>query len=66
MARISEIIIAHPEMNSFVELERRVVEAARDGEIHLYMDIKPEYPDTPSKWELRLEQAFYRAESARQ
>jgi hypothetical protein len=63
MARISELMIAHPEMTSFVELERRVVEAARQGEIHLYMDIKPEYADTPRKWEHVLEKAFYDAES---
>jgi hypothetical protein len=62
MARISEIMIAHPELTSFAELERKVVEAAREGEIHLYMDIKPEYPDTPRKWELRLELIFYNAE----
>jgi hypothetical protein len=65
MARISELIIMNPEMNSFAELEKKVIQAARDGEIHLYMDIKPEYPDTPNKWEHRLEQAFYAAESPR-
>lgn len=62
MAHISEIMIAHPEMTSFAELERKVVEVAREGEIHLYMDIKPEYPDTPRKWEQRLEAIFYSAE----
>jgi hypothetical protein len=62
MARISEIMIAHPEMTAFAELERKVAEAAREGEIHLYMDIKPEYPDTPRKWEQRLELIFYTAE----
>ena len=65
MARISELIIAHPEMKTFAELEQKVVEAARDGEIHLYFDIKPEYADTPRKWETRLELAFYNAESPR-
>ena len=50
-------------MNSFAQLEPKVVEAAREGEIHLYMDIKPEYPDTPRKWEHRLEKVFYDAES---
>ncbi len=65
MARISELIIGHPEVRSFVELENLVVQAARDGEIHLYFDIKPEFPDTPRKWEQQLELAFYRAESAR-
>ncbi len=65
MARISELIISHPEVQSFVGLEQLVVQAARDGEIHLYMDIKPEFPDTPRKWEQQLEIAFYNAESPR-
>ena len=39
MARISELMIANPAMRSFVELEALVVEAARQGEIHLFMDI---------------------------
>ncbi len=65
MVQISDLIIAHPEVNSFEELEQLVVEAARAGEIHLYFDIKPEYRDTPRKWEQQLELAFYRAESAR-
>lgn len=38
-------------MRSFEELEAAVVEAARSGEIHLYMDFKPEFPDTPRNWE---------------
>ncbi|WP_374544964.1 sulfur relay protein DsrC [Rhodoblastus sp.] len=63
MARISELIIGNPQMTTFSELEQKVVQAARDGEIHLYFDIKPEYPDTPRKWEHRLEQAFYNAEA---
>jgi hypothetical protein len=63
MARISEIMILNPELTAFGELERKVAEAARAGEIHLYMDIKPEYPDTPRKWEQRLEQVFYAAEA---
>lgn len=49
-------------MTSFAELEDLVIEAARQGEIYLYFDIKPEYPDTPRKWETQLELAFYRAE----
>ncbi|MDE2578887.1 MAG: sulfur relay protein DsrC [Hyphomicrobiales bacterium] len=65
MARISEIIIAHPEVTSFQQLEELVAQAARDGEIHLFMDIKPEYPDTPRKWEQQLELTFYRAEVKR-
>ena len=63
MVQISDLIIAHPEVASFAGLEDLVVEAARQGEIHLYFDLKPEYPDTPRKWEQQLELAFYRAES---
>jgi hypothetical protein len=62
MARVSELLIANPQMMSFAELKEAVVEAARSGEIHLYMDIKPEFPDTPRNWETELELAFYRAE----
>ncbi|MGO4871423.1 MAG: sulfur relay protein DsrC [Roseiarcus sp.] len=62
MVQISDLIIQHPEATSFADLERLVVEAARAGEIHLYFDIKPEYQDTPRKWETRLELAFYNAE----
>lgn len=62
MVQISDLIIHHPEVTSFTELEDLVIEAARRGEIHLYFDIKPEYPDTPPKWEARLELSFYRAE----
>ena len=62
MARVSELLIANPRMRSFVELEAAVVEAALSGEIHLYMDIKPEFPDTPRKWEQELEIVFTRAE----
>ena len=65
MARVSELLIANPRMRSFVELEEAVVEAALAGEIHLYMDIKPEFPDTPRNWETELEIAFYRAERSR-
>jgi len=62
VARISEILIANPRMTSFFELERVVVEAAKAGEIHLFMDIEPEFPDLPRLWEQELEVAFQRAE----
>ncbi len=62
MVQISDLIITHPEMTTFDQLESLVVEAARRGEIHLYFDIKPEFPDTPRKWEARLELLFHRAE----
>ncbi len=62
MANISDLIIQHPEITSFEDLEKAVVAAAQAGEIHLFFDIKPEYPDTPRGWEKRLERAFCYAE----
>jgi hypothetical protein len=58
MVQISELIISHPEVTTFEELEELVKEAARRGEIHLSFDLKPEYPDTPRRWQDRLETAF--------
>lgn len=65
MARVSDLLIGNPHLRSFAELEGLVVEAAKAGEIHLYMDIKPEFPDTPRFWERELEIAFQRAEPSR-
>ncbi len=58
MLQISDMIIAHPEISSFSQLEELVKEAARRGTIHLSFDLKPEYPDTPRNWQDRLETAF--------
>lgn len=65
MARISEILIANPHMNSFAELEQAVAEVAKAGAIHLFMDIKPEFPDVPRFWEQELEVVFQRGEARR-
>jgi len=62
MVQISDLIIAHPEITSCDELGKLVAEAARGGAIHLYFDVKPEFPDTPRGWEKRLELAFYAAQ----
>jgi hypothetical protein len=58
MVQISDLIISHPEITSFSELEELVKEAARQGEIHLSFDLKPEYVDTPRRWQDKLETAF--------
>jgi len=62
MASVSQLVITNPDINSFAELEALVIEAAKQGEIFLELDIKPDFPDTPRKWVLRLEAAFYRGE----
>jgi hypothetical protein len=62
MVQISDLLIGYPEITSFEELRELVIGAAQAGEIHLYLDIKPEFPDTPRKWETQLELSFYRAD----
>jgi hypothetical protein len=65
MARVSELMIDNPQMQSYAELKRAVVAAAQAGEIHLFMDIKPEFADTPRFWERDLEITFQHVEPAR-
>ena len=60
MAKLSELIIAHPEVTTFDELERLVANAGESGQMFLEFDLKPDYRDTPRKWEWRLEAAFTR------
>jgi hypothetical protein len=59
MANLADLIIAHPEFASFDELESVVAAVGRNGEVLLYFDVRPEYPDTPRHWQQRLELAFY-------
>ena len=63
MARLSDLIIGHPEVTSFEELERLVEHAAESGQMFLEFDVKPDYRDTPKKWQWILEAAFTRGTS---
>jgi hypothetical protein len=58
MLKLSDILVAHKEVDSFDELFPLIQLAARSGERFLRMDVKPPYPDTPEDWEDRLEAAF--------
>jgi len=58
MVSVSDLIIKHPEVTSFDELLVVVAMAAKDGARFLNYDIKPDYRDTPKRWELMLENAF--------
>ncbi len=55
---LSELIIQHPEVNSFVDLLTTVERRAKSGEILMHFDIKPDFADTPRNWEMELENAF--------
>jgi hypothetical protein len=58
MFKLSDILLAHQEVESFDELVPLVQSVARSGERFFRMDVKPPYPDTPENWEDRLEAAF--------
>ena len=54
MLNLSDILIGHPELESFDELVE-VVKIAAASERFFRMDVRPPYPDTPHNWEDVLE-----------
>ena len=58
MIYLSELLIQNPQLETFDELLQVIGNEAQQGAIHLKIDIKPNYPDTPSNWEDRVEGAF--------
>lgn len=58
MVNVSDLIIHHPEVTSFDQLLVVVAMAATDGARFLNYDIKPDYRDTPRRWEAAVERAF--------
>lgn len=59
MIYLSEVLIQNPQLESFDDL-MQVIEGIvkTTNEIHLKIDIKPNYQDTPANWEDRIEGAF--------
>jgi hypothetical protein len=55
---ISDIIIQHPEINSFQELLEAVRNINSNDMLFLSFDVRPDYRDTPRDWEWQLEGAF--------
>ena len=59
MIYLSEVLIQNPQLESFDDLLQIVEKLAREGaDMHLKIDIKPNYQDTPGNWEDRIEGAF--------
>ena len=58
MLKLSDILVANKEIESFEELAPIIQDIARSGERFSRIDLKPPYPDTPENWEDRLEAAF--------
>lgn len=56
--KLSDIIIHHPEVNSFPELLDLVRAMTSENMLYLNFDVKPDYRDTPRNWQWKLETAF--------
>jgi len=55
---ISDIIIQHPEINSFQALLEAVRGISSNEMLFLNFDVKPDFRDTPRDWQWQLEGAF--------
>lgn len=58
MIYLSDILTQEHELTSFEGLLEVARQKARDGEIHLDVDIKPPFEDTPKDWQNQVEMAF--------
>jgi len=59
MLYLSEVLMQNHDLKSFSELLTVIDSTAKStGEVHLNIDVKPSYPDTPNNWEDRIEGAF--------
>lgn len=65
LIKVSELMIGHPEVQSFEDLKKLVIAAARSGYRFLQFDVKPEFTDTPRNWDLALEAIFYQGDRTR-
>jgi hypothetical protein len=57
MLYLSELMMQHPEVDSFAELLEVVKERSK-SEMFFRIDVKPPFSDTPDNWEDRLEATF--------
>jgi hypothetical protein len=62
LIKVSDLIIEHPEVQSFQGVKQLVISAAKSNYRFLQLDVKPDFVDTPRNWDLVLEQVFYTAD----
>lgn len=58
MLWLSEVIMERHDLESFLELQKVIIEKAKQGEMFFRMDVRPPYADTPEDWEDKLEATF--------
>ena len=57
MLYLSEVLMQNPQVENFEQLVAVVKERSK-SEMFFRIDVKPQFEDTPSNWEDRLEAAF--------
>lgn len=58
MFYLSDILKQEHELDTFEGLLEVLRNKARSGEVHMNIDVKPPFQDTPKDWENRCEVAF--------
>ena len=58
MFYLSDVLQQEHEMENFEDLLEILRCKARGGEIHMNVDVRPPFQDTPKDWENRCEVAF--------
>ena len=58
MIYLSDILTQEHDLEKFEDLLEVARQKAKDGEIHLDVDIKPPFEDTPRDWQNQVEMAF--------
>lgn len=58
LINLSDLIIYNPQVNTFEGLLRLVATAAKDGARFITYDVKPDFGDTPKKWQTEIERVF--------
>lgn len=58
MFYLSDILKQEHETDTFEALLDILREKARSGEVHMNIDVRPPFQDTPKDWENRCEVAF--------
>ncbi len=58
MFYLSDILKVEHDLDNFEDLLEIVRNKARGGELHMDVDVRPPFQDTPKDWQDRVEVAF--------
>lgn len=58
MFHLSDVLQQEHEMATFEDLLEVLRNKARAGEVHMNVDVRPPFQDTPKDWENRCEVSF--------